>query len=354
MATIPFSDTAQATSDASGNIVFARFQVPRMLEWRQGSFSVVGADGSVVVPGTVLPVTWKAYVGPTIWGTFYNDQPSNMVQTNGPPVSVKGINLAASTAYQCIFTGYDSDGPPALSPLPAPAPPPSGFTQLVNAAGVAPGSGTVSLLPSGNPTPVAVGTSLEIALFEGNNGSARLIITWSQTAGGIRTNQFIYDVPSDALTDHFGFGFSLSGLVLPNLGPFVEIYAASANHSTGTVDAFINTGLPPVTKEPIVMGGILFSENPPAGTSTINLPPYTGPAFITMQPNNEAGFGITVNSYDYLGNLQAQSRPEQGWPAGTGPFSAGRIVFLPPLVNILSITGATGSGETVSGITLGP
>ena len=121
MSTEPFSDSSTATSDASGNIVFTNFQNPptRISYWRQGTFSVVRSDGGVVVSTSVLPITWKAFVGPTIWGTWYNDQPSNMVQTNGPPVKVTGVNLAASTAYQCVFTGFDSDIPPPLSPLPA-------------------------------------------------------------------------------------------------------------------------------------------------------------------------------------------------------------------------------------------
>jgi len=250
--TIPFSDTALATSDANGKITFTRFQQPRMLEWRQGSLSVIRSDGTVVTPGTVLPIIWKAYVGATIWGTWYNDQPSLMVQTNGPPVKVTGTNLAPSTAYQCVYTGYDSDAPPPLSPLPAPPPPPGPAQVLFNAT-------TSALAGGGNQIgpifPVIVGTSIGItATFNGQNG--RLALQWSTDGinfGSLDT--FTFDLKDANVVP----SSNLNSLILPNLLPFLRILATVSNPGGATLSLLAYTGLPPIARSPLAPGGVLSS-----------------------------------------------------------------------------------------------
>jgi hypothetical protein len=354
VSTEPFSDSSTATSDASGNITFTNFQSPptRIGYWRQGTFSVVRSDGGVVVSTSVLPITWKAFVGPTIWGTWYNDQPSNMVQTNGPPVKVTGSNLAASTAYQCVFTGYDSDAPPPLSPLPAPAPPPSGFTTLVAGINnVATITGNQYLNAVGAPVnspvwfPVVVGTALEIAYMGATFANLRLTPLWATAAN---TANIIHN------EDTFDLSFVvpnslMAGLIYLNHAPFVAFQV----QGVGCAPAIqINTGLPPVFHEPTVpQSQILTASGTLAGnaaTALLPFKPYIGQAMFSAQIQNASGtvgqhgFYFVFSGTDYTG------APTITWGQATNDYITDntgaqiaivqpRIILVPPLINGLSI-----------------
>lgn len=355
MATVPFSDSAAATSDASGSIVFTGFQQPRVGMWRTGSLSVVRSDGTAVVPSSVLPITWKAYVAKTIWGTWYNDQPSNLVQTAGPAVEVRGTNLAASTAYQCVFTGYDSDSPPPLSPLPAPAPPPSGFTTIVSgianvtAITVNPQYLTATGGLSATPVwfPVSVGTALEIAYMQAVAANLRLTPLWSTTGTGAGT--IVHNA------DTFDLSFVspnnvMQGMTYLNHGPFVAFLVQGVGCTPGLV---INTGLPPVIRSPGVAQGMLIGQNIAAaavGDTTIAIPPYVGPAILSLLLNSTAPnsqFYAHITHTDYLGTdlgstwVNPQASADTGRLASLDPIVLPILVNIPPVINKLIITNGT-------------
>jgi hypothetical protein len=364
MATVPFSDSAAATSDASGSIVFTGFQQPRVGMWRTGSLSVVRSDGTAVVPSSVLPITWKAYVAKTIWGTWYNDQPSNLVQTAGPAVEVRGTNLAASTAYQCIYTGYDSDNPPPLSPLPAPAPPPSGFTTIVSgianvtAITVNPQYLTATGGLSATPVwfPVSVGTALEIAYMQAVAANLRLTPLWSTTGTGAGT--IVHNA------DTFDLSFVspnnvMQGMTYLNHGPFVAFLVQGVGSTPGFV---INTGLPPIVRGPSVSGGDLTRYNAPiadgADSGQIFLPPYVGDAqlFLTAlvagaSPAAGAIFAI-LRSQDYLGASSELARVGATTQflaaSGTTSLQPGYIWKMSPRINSIQVYNRIGGGTAVS------
>lgn len=351
MTTIPFSDSTVATSDSSGNVTFTGFQQPRENMWRTGSLSVIRSDGTPVAPTTVLPVTWYAKVGATIWGGWYNDQPSNLVQTNGPPVRVTGTNLAPSTSYQCVYTGYDSDAPPPLSPLPVPAPPPTAPRVIVSNNVALPAGQTVQI---GTDQPVIVGTGLEIfealTAHQGGGNLVRLYIRWSVDGSFVDPIEWTMDL---------GDAVSMRGLILPHLAPFVRFLAAAQNGQE-QISLTVVTGLPPIVRSPIVPTGVLWNAAGSVGagaTATVAIPPYVGQVAWNFSPNNTTGFGVYVIPKDYLGVDQAQIKITQGWPAGTGPFVTQGIVYLPPgicrLVIDNSAVGAPTSYNT-SGVALGP
>lgn len=354
MATVPFSDSAAATSDASGNVTFTGFQQPRVGMWRTGSLSVVRSDGTAVVSGSVLPITWKAYVAKTIWGTWYNDQPSNLVQTAGPAVEVRGTNLAASTAYQCVFTGYDSDSPPTLSPLPAPAPPPSSPQLLpITGLNVAPADTVVTV----GSAPVIVGTSVSVqASF--SDASGQIELGWTTPAlyaQGIYNllGDFTFDLAQSAL---------LKGLVLPNLGPLLVVKAVThAASASLTINLF--TGMPPIVRPPMAVGGDLTRYNAAiadgADSGLITLPPYVGDAqlFLTAlvagaSPAAGAIFAI-LRSRDYtaaapaeLARVGATTQMLAG--AGTTSLQPAYIWKMSPRINSIQVYNRIGGAVGVT------
>lgn len=350
MSSTAFQDSAQAAASGISGVLSITFQSVRLGYIWTGSVQVPSA-----VSLSVLPVKFTAFDAGIPIGSWYNDQSSSDLQVQ-QQLSITATGLAIGT-YRAFFKGMVTPAEETVPswPGPTPAPPPGLPQTLVNIAGFLPGAGSslLSAYPS-QSAPVLLGTSLEVLLFGAATNSARLTITWSLTATGARTSQYTFDVPNAAILNPVTGGASvLSGLVLPNLGNFVQIVAANATPATGTIDAIINTGLPPITRPPIVPLGTLFYSLPALGASTVNLPPYAGPVSVMMVPNNTAGFGIEVKSFDYLGNLACETRHEQGWPAGTGPFVSQGLIYLPPLVNQVSITGAP-AGAAISGVILGP
>lgn len=372
MPTLPFSDSTLATSDATGGITFTGFQQPRVGMWRTGSLSVVRSDGTAVVPSSVLPITWKAYVAKTIWGTWYNDQPSNLVQTGGPAVEVRGTNLAASTAYQCVFTGYDSDSPQTLSPLPAPAPPPSGFTTIVsginNAVAISANPQYLNAAGglSGTPVwfPVVVGTALEIAYFEADAVNQRLTPLWSTTgtgAGLIVHNADTFDVSFVAP------GNVMQGMTYLNHAPYVAFLIQGVG---GVPRLVVNTGLPPVVRAPSVPQGVLLTASgnigPNAVVSVPLLCPYTGPAVLSVLLQNAAGaagthaFWVDCNGTNYLGTSFSWAHAIVDWVSDNNTVQAAviepRVIHVPPLINSVVLTSQNPNtlGYTLSVVPLGP
>lgn len=362
MPTIPFSDSAIATSDASGNVTFQNFQLPRVSMWRTGSLSVVASNGAPVVPATVLPVTWRVFVGATIWGGWYNDQPSNLVQTNGPPLKVTGSNLAASTSYQCIFTGYDSDAPPPLSPLPVPAPPAAASRTIVSNA-VPLGFTVVQI---GSDQPVIVGTSLEI--FEalvgpfggGPGGAVRLQILWSVDGTFVDPIEYDFDIALNA---------SMRGLVLPNLAPFVRFNALRSVGAT-QLSLTVFTGLAPIVRPPITPNGVLLTAQgnigPNAQVSIPFLYPYTGPAVLSVILQNATGaagthaFWVDCNGTNYQGTSFSWAHAIVDYVSDNNTVQAAiiepRTIHVPPLINsvVLNSQNPNTLGYTVSVVPLGP
>jgi hypothetical protein len=362
MTIIPFSDSAVAKSDASGNITFKNFQQPRLNMWRTGSLSIVASDGSPVVPATVLPVTWLAFVGATTWGGWYNAQPSNLVQTNGPPVKVTGSNLAASTNYQCIFTGYDSDAPPPLSPLPVPAPPPSTPRTIVSNA-VPLGFAVVQI---GSDQPVIVGTSLEI--FEalvgpfggGPGGAVRLQILWSVDGTFVDPIEYDFDIALAA---------NMRGLVLPNLAPFVRFNALRSVGAT-QMSLTVFTGLAPIVRPPITPNGVLLTAQgnigPNAGLTIPFLYPYVGPAVLSVLLQNLTGaagthaFWVDCNGTNYQGTSFSWAHAIVDYVSDNNTVQAAviqpRLIHVPPLINSITLTSQNPNtlGYTVSVVPLGP
>lgn len=306
-----YRSVANATVDASGNASFSFEQIPMSSVWM----------GSITIPGTIsssaLPVQWNATdlgIAGTALGypvaSWWNAQASGTIQAVSK-LNVTGSGLAPGT-LQAFFQGYvynSQETPPPWWPEPTPAPPPGMPVTLVSLTGFAPGSGS-SLLPSfpSQAAPVILGTSLEVLLFEGNNGSGKLTIYWSLAPAGINTNFYTFEVPNDAITTPQGSSAGiLSGLVLPNLGPYVHIVGANANVSTGTIDAIINTGLPPITRPPMVTGGILaFAQAPGVAggaAQTYSLPPYDGDVCLsaTLSGGTINQLDAQITAFDYLG-----------------------------------------------------
>lgn len=352
MTTIPFSDSATAASNTSGGILFKGFQQPRVGMWRTGSLSVIRSDGGVVAPTTVLPVTWKAFVGPTTWGGWYNDQPSNLVQTNGPPVTVQGTNLAPSTSYQCVYTGYDSDAPPPLSPLPVPAPPPTAPRVIVSNNVALPAGQTVQI---GTDQPVIVGTGLEIfeavTFHQGAGSSVRLFIRWSVDGSFVDPTEWTFDLSDSA---------SVRGLVLPHLAPFVRFLALSSGQEQ--INLTVVTGLPPIVRPPIVEGGVLYSGSqsiPATGSVSFALPPYIGDVMFSAElaSGPVTGFDSQITMADYLGNsLQSMLVQATQLVAGVVSNIVPIRLTLPPLIcsvvlNNRNAAPATGNFQVV---TVGP
>jgi hypothetical protein len=368
LATIPFSDTASATSDSAGNVTFSNFQQPRLGMWRTGAFTVVRSDGVALTPPTQLPISWKEYVGATLWGGFYNDNPSNLVQTNGPPVKVTGINVPTSTALQCIFTGYDSDSPAALAPQPVPAPPPSPPQILISTL-----TGTATpLTPSGittilNGVPVVVGTSLEVesctVSTSGGPNIWQLELSWGPTAAAASVG-FTMDVDASVPTA------IIQGLVVPNLDSFLFVRMRIGAMISPAARMQILTGLPPITRETLVTkrllldtGGTLLAN----GTTAVPFTqPYMGPAVFSASFSNPGG---TAGTHPVILTFQGTDYAATVYPWGvalpdylsdnTGAQMAvlnPRLIFVPPLANTVTLISQNPNNLTyaVNCVAIGP
>jgi hypothetical protein len=330
-------EIAQGSANSAGAAGLSFGPVSQGQVWT-GSITIPAAT-----PSSVLPITWTAYDSGTPIGSWYNNQSSGTLQARGTvTVSGTGVALGTLVAY---FSGIATDtaSAPPWWPSPTPAPPPAVPKQIVSNA--VPLGTTVTQI--GSDQPVIVGTSLEIfeaavAPFGGGPGGAvRLQILWSIDGSFVDPVEYDFDIALNA---------NMRGLVLPNLAPFVRFNAIRSAGAT-QLSLTVFTGLATLVRPPIVPQGVLFSASSPL--SSIVLPPYVGPCAISMSPNNSAGFGIQIVSSDYLGAGKATIRQEQGWPAGTGPFVSEGIVYLPPLINTLTVSGDPG-GATITGVALGP
>jgi hypothetical protein len=305
-----------------------------------GSIIIASNSGLPLTSLTIAPIQWEAKDNGNTIAKWFNDLPSPTMQAKGQ-VIVTGSNIANAEILQARYYGVATNlnETPIVWPTPPPAPPASVPKVIVSNNISLPG-GTTQI---GTSQPVVVGTSLEIfecivAPFNLGVGRCRLAIQWS--VDGSFTDPIEWDFDMDMNT-------SMRGLVLPNLGPFVRFLGLSSGGIQ--ISLTVLTGLAPITRPPIIPTGILYSAAPAVGNSTIQLVPYVGKVFIEMQPNNAAGFGVQINSYAYsnIGVPVGSVRHEQGWPAGTGPYSSGDVLFLPPLINQLAISGAPG-GANVS------
>lgn len=332
-------EIAQGSANSAGSAGL-RFQpVPQGQVWT-GSITIPAAT-----PSSTLAITWTAFDDGNPIGSWYNAQASGTLQARGTvTVTGTGVALGQLTAY---FSGISTDtaSAPPWWPSPTPAPPPAIPKTIVSNA-VPLGSTTTQI---GTDQPVIVGTSLEIfeclpAPFGGGPGGAvRLQILWSVDGTFVDPIEYDFDLALNA---------NMRGLILPHLAPFVRFNAIRSAGAT-QLSLTVFTGLAPIVRPPIVANGVLFYSAVPIGSSVIAIPPYVGPCAVTMTPNNTAGFGIQIACADYLGNPQASIRQEQGWAAGTGPFVSEGIVYLPPLINQVQVSGAP-AGAVVTGVALGP
>lgn len=309
--------------------------------------------GSVQIPdavsASVIPVKFTAFDGSgggsgIPIGSWYNDQASPDLQIQ-QQLSITASGLVTGT-YRAFLQGMITPAAETQPYWPGPTPaPPTGSPQVLSITGgtVSPANTVVTI----GSAAVIVGTSLAItASFA--DAAGQLELGWTTPA------LFASNIWN--LLGYFSFDLAQSalckGLVLPNLGPLLVVKAITAAASTG-LSLTLFTGLPPITRPPMVAGGVLWYAVPPVGASTIAVPPYVGPVAVVMQPNNTAGFGVDVGCSDYTGTLIAVAKHEQGWPAGTGPFVSGGIIYLPPLINQVRVSNAP-AGAIVSGIALGP
>lgn len=330
----------QATVDAIGTASFTFPAVPADETWT-GSIRIPG-----VTPSTVLPVLWSATDGGVPIGEWWNSQSSGPLQAR-TQIAIAGVGITPGQILTAYLQGIATDigHAPAWWPGPTPAPPPSAPQIVTQVSGsFLVGTGTLTI----GTAPVVVGTSADISVFV--SGSARVTFTWTAPPSLTVLESFPFDVRG---------GNQISGLVLPNVGPSLTVTAIAAVAGT-TVTVQVFTGLPPITQSPVIPNGQLWASSAVIGAglqSMIPLLPYYGPVSFSMSPNNTTGFGVYVQPADYAGNLQSQIRSAQGWPAGTGPFFAQGIIYLPAMNNTLVIdNSAVGSSTsyTTTGVTLGP
>jgi hypothetical protein len=309
----------------------------------------------LAVPSSVLPILWSATDGGTPIGQWYNSQSSGPLQVN-TQLQVTGSNIA-SGALVATLQGIATDlaSAPPWWPAPTPAPPPSGFTTIVSGIGNAtaitanPQYLTATGGLSATPVwfPVVVGTALEIAYFGANAVSQRLTPLWSTTGTG--TGTVVHNA------DTFDLSFIspnnvMQGMTYLNHGPFVAFLIQGVG---GTPQIVVNTGLPPIVRPPSVPQGMLIGQNIAAavvGDTTIAIPPYVGPAVLSLLLNSTAPnsqFYAHITHTDYLGNdlgstwLNPQASADTGRLANVDPIILPILVNLPPVINKLVITNST-------------
>lgn len=341
-----FRSVANATVDSNGNASFAFEQVSNGSVW-QGSIIIPNAISS-----SVIPVLWIATdlglpntsLGYQIGG-FYNNLASGSLQVVNR-LTVNGSGLAAGN-LQALFQGIvytPQETPPPWWPEPTPAPPPTSPLVLASSK-ILTAISAGSTLTFVNRIPVVVGTSLLVSAQTG--APARLQLQWGDPSG-----LFSPTLP-------FDINGVMIGWIVPNLDTTlsVSIAAPLSTPSSGAVRVF--TGFPPIIEDPLipgfanigVAGKILYSAAGTLAASAITaqLQAYTGPAFLHFIPNNTAGFGVSITGIDFNGNTVAQAYGnEQGWAAGTGPFHSGEIIYIPPTINTLTISGPNGTSYSVT------
>lgn len=339
MSSIAFQDAASASSSALG-VYSVTFQSVRLGFIWTGSVQIPSA-----VSSSVLPVKFTAFDSGIPIGSWYNDQSSPNLQVQ-QQLSITASGLATSTKFQAFFKGMITPAAETQPfwPGPTPAPPASGPFQLIDTQTslnptVLVSGGQVQVLA---PTPVVVGTSLEVRYFSlGGGMNAQLQILWSASAAASASSEYTFDVNGATSA-------VLSGLVLPNLDSFVTVVVASAVAASPVCRLSMLTGLPPIVRSPLVMGGVLIGGafgNIAVGESSFALPPYVGPATFGGELASAAANGIDLRvvSADYLGNLV-----EGPWAvssqviAGTSDNIPPYQIYLPPKINSLVVANRTG------------
>lgn len=340
-------ETAQATPTPAGLCTFTFQPVPSGQVWT-GSVSVPGAS-----PNSVNPILWQAFDSGFPIGQWYGSQSSSTLQVFGT-LTVVGTGVAASTTSLIAYMGGVSTPTSQASPWwpsPTPTPPPAQPFQLLNSlfSPIAiPANNGFNLVggASGVPVPVTLGTSLEIS-FLNTTANCLMIISWPQslTASGGPSLSFNIGIGSPSAQSG-----QIEGWVIPNLGPLLLVTILTGSQPV-SVEALIQTGLPPISQYPVISNRVLLNLNNvsiPVGGNSFVLPPYYGPASITFAPNNVAGVGYSISCADYQNVNQALIQPTQGWASGTGTHATDSTIFIPPLINTLEISNATGTAQTVS------
>lgn len=336
-------ELASGTPNAAGDAQLV-FNPTRESEVWTGSIIISSSLGNVLTSKTIAPIRWEAKDNGNTIGVWFNDLPSPTMQAKGQ-VIVAGSNIGNAEKLNARFFGVQTglNDTPIVWPSPPP-PPPASVPKVIVSNNIALPAGTNAI---GSSQPVVVGTSLEIfeciTALQGAGSAVRLAIQWSVDNSFVDPIEYDFDL---------GATSQMRGLILPNLAPFVR-FLGLTGAGQEQISLTVLTGLPPITRPPIIPNGVLFNQALPVGNSVIGIPPYIGPAVVMMYPNNAAGFGIDILSQDYLSVTQAIVRQEQGWPGGTGPFVSSGVVYLPPLINAVRITGAP-AGAQVSGVALGP
>lgn len=322
------------TVGVAGTASFTWPGVPADEMWT-GAVSVPQA-----APSSVRSILWSATDGGSPIGQWYDSQSSGPLQVNTQlQVTGSGITPGALVAtFQGIAT--DIASAPPWWPAPTPAPPPSAPRVIVSNNVALPAGNTVQI---GSDQPVIVGTALEVfeaaTAHQGAGSNVRLYIRWSVDGSFVNPIEWTMDL-ADAV--------SMRGLILPHLAPFVRFLAISGGQEQ--ISLTVVTGLPPVVRPPIVANGMLISQNIAAaavGDTTIAIPPYVGPAVLSLllnstAPNSQLYAHIT--HADYLGTdlgstwVNPQASADTGRLASLDPIILPIPVNLPPVVNKLIIT----------------
>jgi hypothetical protein len=297
------------------------------------------------VPATTTPIVWTATIGPMVWATWYNAQSSGPLAYSAP-LTVTGSGLAASTSYQALFNGYDSDSPPPLFPNPTPTPPPSGPINILAGNFNVPSGGSAVLNTA--PIPLVIGSSLEVTNAFFSAGSGRLSFQWFLTNPGLSFLQTTFDM---------GINQILNRWIIPVLAPWLNIVASSpvaTNPSTSltvTAGNFALSSLPPV-----LPAGMLFNLqaiNVAAGGNSITYyaPPYWGPATVSLSITNPAGpyvassceAEIQSQIYSDAGpSLHTMIVADQSYAGGARGASAPKSMIFPPqIVSVIFRNGDT-------------
>lgn len=326
-----FADSATGTAAATTGAISITFQSVRLDYIWTGSVQIPDAP-----PSPVVPVKFTAFDAGIPIGSWYNDQSSGNLQVL-QQLSITATGLAAGS-YRAFFKGMISSRKetPPFWPGPTPAPPP-GTPQILtktaspNQSILANSTASVGTAPASGLFPVIVGTSLEIIGF--NPAQAMQIrLQWFSAVGGDATPVFTFDVAA---------GLLLSGLVLPNLGPFVAVTVANGpGNSNFSVTIF--TGLPPIVRPPIVAGSIIATYNlgVAAGGNSgfINIPPYAGSVSVEFNAYNNAFAGNPMVcdfvANDYLGvQIPLGSYLPTLVRAANALMAPAVTIYLPPKIN---------------------
>jgi hypothetical protein len=345
-----FQDSAQAAMGAAGTYSVT-FQSVRLGYILTGSVQIPDAP-----PTPIVPVKFTAFDAGVPIGSWYNDQSSGNLQVQ-QQLSITASGLVAGT-YRAFFKGMITDAAttPPFWPGPTPAPPPGAPQVLTktpspNQSILANSTVSIGTAPASGLFSVIVGTSLEVVTFNPST-AMQLKLTWFTAVAGDAVSPYTFDVAAGAL---------LSGLVLPNLAPFVAVQVANSN-GAGTLGSNIFTGLPPIARPPVITSGDLTRYNAAIAdggdSGEIVLPPYVGDAqlFLTAlvagaSPAAGAIFA-RLTSQDYLGvssELARVGATTQFLAAsGTTSLQPAYVWKMGPRINSIRVFNRIGGGTAVT------